>query len=542
VTVVQRPLDILFLADDAHPANAVIDHVNGIVHHSRHHWYVANTLSRKWFECSCAVCRARPPRAESWVEHLDFDRFDALVIHYSIFTIRDDYLPPGVRAKIAAFKGPKLQFLQDEYRWVDQISRRMAELGTHTLFTLVRPELVDEAYGDTCVRHVRKVTTLTGWVPEELIGHATAPIRERKLHVAYRGRQLPFWLGRLAQDKVRIADGVQKLAPKHGLLIDVATREDERIYGSAWVDFIASAKSVLCTESGASIWDHEGKVQQEVDAYLERHPGADFDTVARDVLAPYEGNLAYNALSPRLFEAIALKTPLVMFPGWYNGVVEPERHYISLEKDFSNFADVAKKLKDDAYLQALADRAYDEIVASKKYDARAFAAHVDQVVEETVGAVGAPLAARRSSPETTRLALERTTRALRTVDELPVRAALFSAARRMTLLLDENTGATTERALATAAWAPLLVASLPLGIAAIPGRAGVRFLRRELGVGLAMAGALVAPGQGIGERLVRATRIGLNHANNVLPAPLSRLLRAAGRLRSRAAAERLSGA
>ncbi|HWP27386.1 MAG TPA: glycosyltransferase [Xanthobacteraceae bacterium] len=183
---------------------------------------------------------------------------------------------------------------------------------------------------------------------------------------------------------MRIAEGVLRLAPQYGLRCDVAVEENDRLYGEAWISFLSSCKAVLGTEGGSSIWDYDGSAERAVDDYLAANPGASFDEVAHAVLNDHEGNLCYNAISPRVFEAAALRTPMIMFPGWYNGVVEPERHYIVLAKDFSNFSDVVERLRDDAYLQALADRTYTELVASGAYSKRAFAAKIDEAIEAAV--------------------------------------------------------------------------------------------------------------------------------------------------------------
>ena len=58
---------------------------------------------------------------------------------------------------------------------------------------------------------------------------------------------------------------------------------------------------------------------------------------------------------------------MVLFPGEYAGILEPWKHYIPLAKDFSNFAEVAAKIKDDDYLQAVVDRNYNDLIASGKY-------------------------------------------------------------------------------------------------------------------------------------------------------------------------------
>jgi hypothetical protein len=226
------------------------------------------------------------------------------------------------------------------------------------------------------------VSVLPGYVPGRFLNYTVQPIAERKLHIAYRGRQVPYWLGELGQDKVRIAEGVIKLAPRYGLSFDVSAKEQDRIYGPGWPALISSAKAVLGTEGGASIWDFDSEVHDKVEAYMDRFPQATFEEVSREVLAPHEGNMMYNTISPRLFEAITLRTAMVMFPGWYNGIVQPDRHYIPLEKDFSNFSEVAEMLKDDCYLQGMVDRTYDEIIRSDQYSEKAFIALVDREIDK----------------------------------------------------------------------------------------------------------------------------------------------------------------
>ena len=368
--------NILLLADDRHPALTLVDHVRAFAAHSRHRWFVAN------------------PIHEAYVKDLDLSVFDAVVIHYSLCVIFDTYLPPALRERITAYQGLKIQFIQDEYRWVNRISERIADLGIDVLFTLVRPEDVDRAYNYPRLRGVRKVSTLPGFIPDHLASYPARPIRDRELHVAYRSRRLPYWLGELGQDKTRIAEGVVRRAPQHGLRFDIAVEESARIYGPQWFEFIASAKSVLGTEGGASIWDHDTKVEELVMDYLARHPGAPYEDVS-PLLKPYEGNVTYNTVSPRLFEAAALRTAMVMFPGRYDDVVQAGTHYIALEKDFSNFDDVAEMLKDDVYLQRLVDRTYDEIVRPGRYSTRAFILQVDDIVEESIDARRAAAVAAR---------------------------------------------------------------------------------------------------------------------------------------------------
>jgi hypothetical protein len=83
----------------------------------------------------------------------------------------------------------------------------------------------------------------------------------------------------------------------------------------------------------------------------------------------------------RIFEAIALRTALILFEGTYSGVVVPNLHYIPLKKDLSNFDEVLKQLADDEYLERLTQRAWDDIVGSGRYSYRAFIEMVDATID-----------------------------------------------------------------------------------------------------------------------------------------------------------------
>ena len=56
-------------------------------------------------------------------------------------------------------------------------------------------------------------------------------------------------------------------------------------------------------------------------------------------------------------------------------------HYIELQKDFSNIEDVMKKVNDDDFLQNMANRAYKDIVKSRKYSYKEFVNIFDNEIQ-----------------------------------------------------------------------------------------------------------------------------------------------------------------
>ena len=57
---------------------------------------------------------------------------------------------------------------------------------------------------------------------------------------------------------------------------------------------------------------------------------------------------------------------------------QPDVHYISLEKDFSNAGTIIARLDDLEYLQGFADRAYERLVKSGDYGYRSLARLIEQ--------------------------------------------------------------------------------------------------------------------------------------------------------------------
>ncbi len=343
----RRRLSVLLLCDDqSGHANTVLDHIATLTNCAEHDVRVFNP---------CGMKHSR---------YLDLNEFDVIVIHYSLVIISDYYLSPAFREQIRRFHGLKVQFIQDEYRWVDEIAAMMRHIGIHVLFTLLPPSEIPKVYSESRLPGVIKIPTLAGYVPDSLVGRPTPPLETRPVDIGYRGRTLPYWLGRLAQEKVWIGQGVLARADRYGLRCDIKWAEGDRIYGQRWNEFLMACKATLGTESGASITDFNGSLERRTKAYLAEHPSADFNEVHRQVLAAYEDNARVTAISPRIFEAAALRTALILFPGEYSGLVQPWVHYIPLAKDYSNMDEVVKRLRDIPFLRELTERAYQDLVAS----------------------------------------------------------------------------------------------------------------------------------------------------------------------------------
>lgn len=363
----QPPLNVLMLYDDnSTHVSTITEHLEAFRRHSRHRFF--------FLPATEFVGLADAQGAE-----LDLSSYDALAIHYSVRVSVPAHLSAGIAAAVAAYCGPKLLFVQDEYDNVETARRWMERLGIDALFTNVPQQSLDLVYPRDRFAKVDFIPTLTGYVPEDPTIDAFAmPMAQRTLRIAYRGRSLPHQYGALGREKYTIGLNMRRLALARGLAVDIEVAEDSRIYGSDWYRFIGSARATLGTESGCNVFDFNGELRK----LAREHEDMPFEVFAERYLKEHDGLVKMNQISPKIFEAIRLRTALVLFEGEYSGVVRAGEHFIPLKKDYSNVDSVFAQLEDVASLEAMAERAYRDVVATGQYSLQRFVEGVDDYLSK----------------------------------------------------------------------------------------------------------------------------------------------------------------
>ncbi|WP_165185470.1 hypothetical protein [Caulobacter soli] len=379
-TAEARPLRIL-LACNYDPANAatVCDHINAFARYSRHQVQVLSRVGEIF-------------------DGVKLDTFDVVVIHYSLFLAVEAFVGPRSRRALAAFKGAKAVFIQDEYRFVNATLDALEACGVDLVFTCLGPAEAERIYGGAPGLRTQQV--LTGYVPQWLANYPPIPLSARRTMVGYRGRTYPAWHGEQGREKIRIGKLFKRDARRFGISTDIAWSERSRLYGRDWVKFIRDCQAVLAVESGASVFDFDGAVAARSESFatlIERpHPipalarKPSYEMLRDRFFAGREDQIDIAQISPRVFEAIALRTLIIAYPGRYSGVMEPWRHYVPLDKDHGNMAQVATVLRDPEKIAEIITNAYAEIALNPAYGYGAMIALFDARVAET--AVGKPRA------------------------------------------------------------------------------------------------------------------------------------------------------
>ena len=283
---------------------------------------------------------------------------------------------------------PKIGVVQDEFTNMKCVVKFLADVEITHLLTASTAADWPTIYNGLDFDRVQFRTVLTGYVDEKRLKKVKRKrLAGRKIDIGYRAWANPYWLGEHGLKKVQIAEQVAAAARNRSLVLDISNPEATRfLIGDDWFGFLQDCKVVLEVEGGSSVFDRDGSVRRRVEAYLEDHPSASFEETRRQCFASEEGSLReLKALSPRHLEAAMTGTCQILLEGNYNGVLTPWRHYVPLKSDYSNLDEVLGVVGDVARMQAIADCAYEEVVASQAWSYRQFVGEIERgIIDSSV--------------------------------------------------------------------------------------------------------------------------------------------------------------
>ena len=290
---------------------------------------------------------------------------DLCILHTTFLCVRWNYDFEEYRRRFAwlsKLRCPKVALPQDEYDHSEVLDEWLQELGVTTVYSCFGPQQRETLY-PLLAGHAAFRETLTGFIDESsaaALAGRIAPHSQRPHDIVYRATKLPYWFGSHGQLKHRIAEVVEERASSHGLDTDISTRVEDTIYGPGWLEFLMSGRAVIGSESGSSVLDPRGEIQRRISRLLADRPELTFEGVDAQMPDGWD-SYAFFAISPRHLEAVMTKTAQVLVEGGYSGVLEPERHYIPLRRDFSNLDEALERLRDADAVEAMTERAYREV-------------------------------------------------------------------------------------------------------------------------------------------------------------------------------------
>jgi hypothetical protein len=340
---------------------------------------------RRYSRDNCFYWNAAFGSVPRYVTNVEFD----LIIFQTIFLSerwdRDAFrLLTNKIAVLKENKAVKVALPQDEFINTDLLSDFINEFDISHVFSVAPESEWNKIYVGVDQKRVKFTNVLTGYLDESTVKKIEALAssgRPRTIDIGYRAWRAAAWLGRHGILKVEIADRFNERAPAKSLVTDISTNPKDTFLGDAWYEFLLRCKYMIGVEGGASVLDRDGTIREKTDAYVQANPQASFEEIEARCFPGLDGELQLFAISPRHLEACATRTCQVLIEGWYNGVLEPGRHYIELKRDFSNLESVLDDIKQDHHRIAITERAYQDVVASGNYTYRSF---VETVIHQSL--------------------------------------------------------------------------------------------------------------------------------------------------------------
>jgi hypothetical protein len=280
-------------------------------------------------------------------------RYDAVVILHSVFS-NGRYLHGPLLELVARLAVPKAYFVGNEYKGLPEKMWFCEEVGIDLLvsqFTTEEPlRLYRERLPGTTVVGIPN----TGWDPE--LFSPRVPPEERPIDLGYRAFENDVALGH--RERRELAERFVAAADGNGLRVDISLDPRDRLDEAGWAAFLNRCKGQLGSEAGGDYFELTDATRNAVNAYRAEHPDASFEEIWARFFRDYRSPVPGRVLSGRNVESAGTKTVQLLLRGVYGGYLEPDVHYVPVEKDFSNLDEAIAKFRDPAVAERVRENAF----------------------------------------------------------------------------------------------------------------------------------------------------------------------------------------
>jgi hypothetical protein len=190
----------------------------------------------------------------------------------------------------------------------------------------------------------------------------------RPIDIGFIGDRYSYSIGDV--ERTELAEYFAQNSLRQKISTDIRIGRKLRIPRDAYVEFLNSTRGTIGAESGTYYLEKTDRTQKEVEAFLSRHPKAIFEEVHERFFKNYSNPVNGKAISSRHFEAVGTKTCQILLEGNYNGILKPNTHYISLNKDYSNMDEVLEKFGDQDFLKEMAKNTYEYVLDNHTHEQR----------------------------------------------------------------------------------------------------------------------------------------------------------------------------
>lgn len=338
--------------------------------------------------------------------------YDIVVLLHSTNADTLDFINPYRNAlnkrkgKLVSFVGNELNFPPPSVGMRDKLAL-FQEIKPDFIATQIPQEPAQKLYEDLAGTKVIEVP------------HALNPQRfcpaisqsQRKIDIGVRSVCYYPFLGDNDRSIIINYFNANRFTPP--LVLDISTEYAKRLTPTKWAEFLNQCKGTVATEAGSYYLEKDDATVIKIMEYIKSRCGPikryfigtvttkhqqlipeiiagrlrrllkalgvgkfyarnvyfsiPFEEMWKIFFKDYSNPLNGKCISSRHFDAIGAKTCQIMFPGNFNGILEADKHYISLNSDFSNIDEVMKKFRDYDYRSRMVNETHDYIMSSHTY-------------------------------------------------------------------------------------------------------------------------------------------------------------------------------
>jgi len=255
------------------------------------------------------------------------------------------------RGKIVMFIGNEYDLLDDKLAFISD----------------VEPEYVCSQLPISAARYLYREGTRCEIVE---MPHALNPASYRVIEGTKRNKDIGFigdlyWPFVGDRERTDLIEWFERNGAGHGLQCDI---RKVRVTREEWNAFLNTCKGVIGAESGTYYLNERGRLLERARKYnLFENPAASFDEVFDKFYRNQQYEKSGKSISSRHFEPIGTKTCQLLIEGHYNGILQPDIHYIAIKRDLSNLPDAIARFRDESCRSRITKTAYDYVLSEHTY-------------------------------------------------------------------------------------------------------------------------------------------------------------------------------
>ena len=289
----------------------------------------------------------------------NIQEFDLIILLHSVLGDSVEIIKP-YSSYLKDRKGKVLSFVGNEYSLMKEKKEFLQEIECDCIASQLPQKAYEFLYSDLNAQLIS--------APHALNHHFYTPLKTKKINdLTFVGAKYPLFIG--DQERNLFIDFISKKTSKMNNHISVG--KNKNLPRHIWRKLLRQSKATMGAEAGTYFLDKDGKLMQLAQQYCNENPEVSVQKLIDDVFKTQ--NIPFvngKAVSSRHFEPIGTKTCQLLIEGHYNGILKENEHYISINKDYSNFDEAFERYLDPKERHDIIENAYEYVLRNHTYDIR----------------------------------------------------------------------------------------------------------------------------------------------------------------------------